>query len=59
MELSTLPDVDLLHVLGFLTAGELLQCRAVCRRWRQMALHASLWRSHTLSAKMLGDQDDE
>lgn len=60
MDMSTLPDADLLLVLDFLTASQLLQCREVCCRWRQMALHPSLWRSRNLSADpMLKEHDDK
>lgn len=35
-------------VLGHLTERELFRCRAVCRRWRDLALHADLWGRRTL-----------
>ncbi|XP_034231335.1 uncharacterized protein LOC117639608 isoform X2 [Thrips palmi] len=48
MEFSALPDEVLLHALTFLTPATLLRCRAVCRRWKQLALHPLVWRSQTL-----------
>lgn len=41
--LGALPDDELLHVLSMLTPRELLGCRRVCRRWRDLALHPVLW----------------
>ncbi|XP_034243098.1 uncharacterized protein LOC117646321 isoform X2 [Thrips palmi] len=46
-----LPDDVLLLILGFLSPGQLLQCRAVCRRWSHMALQPSLWRDKALPSK--------
>lgn len=45
-----LSDGELLEVLRHLSPRELLQCRAVCRRWRSLALHRSLWRNKSLSS---------
>ncbi|XP_034231764.1 uncharacterized protein LOC117639899 isoform X3 [Thrips palmi] len=50
LSLATLPEDELLRVLGFLGTKELLQCRAVCRRLRDLALHPSLWRSRSLGS---------
>ncbi|XP_034244634.1 uncharacterized protein LOC117647166 isoform X3 [Thrips palmi] len=50
MEMAALPEDELLQVLSHLSPGELLQCRQVCRRWRDLALHPDLWRSKSLRA---------
>ncbi|XP_034231765.1 uncharacterized protein LOC117639899 isoform X4 [Thrips palmi] len=50
LSLATLPEDELLRVLGFLGTKELLQSRAVCRRLRDLALHPSLWRSRSLGS---------
>ncbi|XP_034244631.1 uncharacterized protein LOC117647166 isoform X1 [Thrips palmi] len=50
MEMAALPEDELLQVLSYLSPGELLQCRQVCRRWRDLALHPDLWRSKSLDA---------
>lgn len=60
MELSALPEDDLLGVLGWLGVKELLLCRAVCRRWSVSALHPSLWQnkqvsSYTTNWRLLAD----
>ncbi|XP_034246910.1 uncharacterized protein LOC117648512 [Thrips palmi] len=47
-ELCSLPDDELLQVFGFLTREQLLQCRTVCRRFRQLTLHPALWRRISL-----------
>lgn len=44
-----LPDDELLKVLQYLRPSQLLQCRAVCRRWRLMTLHRDLWRQKTFT----------
>lgn len=49
LQLSSLSDDELLHVLGFLSRVELLRCRMVCRRFRQLALHPAVWRRKILS----------
>ncbi|XP_034237173.1 uncharacterized protein LOC117642760 [Thrips palmi] len=46
---SPLPDDALLAVLAFLSPAELLRCRLVCRRFRDLCLHPDLWRSVWLS----------
>lgn len=51
-ELLSLPEDDLLAVLSYLSAEELLHCRQVCRRLRDVCLHPSLWRSVRLLFKM-------
>ncbi|XP_034246459.1 uncharacterized protein LOC117648206 isoform X2 [Thrips palmi] len=47
-KLCTLPDDELLQVFGFLTREQLLKCRTVCRRFRQLTLHPALWRRMNL-----------
>ncbi|XP_034240749.1 uncharacterized protein LOC117644990 isoform X2 [Thrips palmi] len=48
--LDKLPDEGLLFVLSYLGPKELLECRRVCRRLRDMALHPDLWRYMWLKA---------
>lgn len=48
MTLATLPEDELLRVLRCLETRQLLLCRGVCRRLRDLALHPSLWRSRSL-----------
>ncbi|XP_034248186.1 uncharacterized protein LOC117649464 isoform X2 [Thrips palmi] len=50
MEIASLPQELLLHVLSFLPARDLLRCRATCRRWRDLAVHPALWRHKNLDA---------
>ncbi|XP_034246058.1 uncharacterized protein LOC117648026 isoform X2 [Thrips palmi] len=50
MELSNLGDDELLLILGYLSARELLKCRVVCRRWRDAALHPHLWRMKSVDS---------
>ncbi|XP_034254544.1 uncharacterized protein LOC117653184 isoform X2 [Thrips palmi] len=42
--LLSLPDDDLLSVLEYLSTPDLLSCRAVCHRLRDVALRPELWR---------------
>ncbi|XP_034231837.1 uncharacterized protein LOC117639910 [Thrips palmi] len=42
--LLALPDDALLAVLAFLPPRELFKCRVLCRRLRDLCLHADLWR---------------
>lgn len=44
MALLSLPDEDLLRVLHYLSTPDLLSCRAVCLRLRDLALRPELWR---------------
>ncbi|XP_034254580.1 uncharacterized protein LOC117653192 [Thrips palmi] len=46
--LLTLPDDDLLSVLEYLSTPDLLSCRAVCRRLRDVALRPELWRRRSI-----------
>ncbi|XP_034240677.1 uncharacterized protein LOC117644958 [Thrips palmi] len=48
MEISALPDSELLEVLKYLSTEQLLQCRSVCRRWSLLALHTTLWLNRRL-----------
>ncbi|XP_034256653.1 uncharacterized protein LOC117654276 [Thrips palmi] len=43
--LLALPDDALLAVLAFLQPRQLLKCRPVCRRLRDLCLHPQLWRT--------------
>ncbi|XP_034256617.1 uncharacterized protein LOC117654269 isoform X2 [Thrips palmi] len=43
--LLALPDDALLAVLAFLQPRQLLRCRPVCRRLRDLCLHPQLWRT--------------
>lgn len=43
-QMASLSDDALLRVLGYLSTEELLLVRRVCRQWRDVALHADLWR---------------
>ncbi|XP_034252189.1 uncharacterized protein LOC117651853 isoform X4 [Thrips palmi] len=47
--LGALPDDPLLEVLSYLSPRQLLQCRRVCRRWRDLALHPTIWREKCLT----------
>ncbi|XP_034233208.1 uncharacterized protein LOC117640623 [Thrips palmi] len=42
--LLALPDDALLAVLAFLPPRQLLSCRVLCRRLRDLCLHPDLWR---------------
>ncbi|XP_034256583.1 uncharacterized protein LOC117654264 isoform X3 [Thrips palmi] len=44
LTMDTLPDDELMQVFSYLPVVALLGCRAVCRRWRKLALHPHLWR---------------
>ena len=46
--MELLPDHVLLQVLNHLDTVALLSNRQVCRRWRELALHPSLWRHRRL-----------
>ncbi|XP_034246479.1 uncharacterized protein LOC117648213 [Thrips palmi] len=52
MELDSLPDDALLQVLRYLDVRELLECRGVCRRWRELALRPLLWRDKRIHSNM-------
>ncbi|XP_034244700.1 uncharacterized protein LOC117647185 [Thrips palmi] len=45
LSLLDLPDDALLAVLAYLSRAELLGCRVVCRRLRDLCLHRHLWKS--------------
>ncbi|XP_034233109.1 uncharacterized protein LOC117640611 isoform X3 [Thrips palmi] len=47
--LLALPDDALLAVLAFLPPRQLLDCRVLCRRLRDLCLHADLWRRVSLT----------
>lgn len=49
--MSSLPDDALLSVLRWLSMAELLAARAVCRRWRVLALHPDVWRHRRLNRR--------
>lgn len=52
--MESLPDDVLLAVLSLVPRQQLLlRCRAVCRRWRSLAVHPDLWRRH----RQQGDKD--
>ncbi|XP_034254584.1 uncharacterized protein LOC117653193 [Thrips palmi] len=46
--LLSLPDDDLLSVLEYLSTPDLLSCRAVCHRLRDVALRSELWRRRSM-----------
>ncbi|XP_034254579.1 uncharacterized protein LOC117653191 [Thrips palmi] len=46
--LLSLPDDDLLSVLEYLSTRDLLSCRAVCHRLRDVALRPELWRRRSI-----------
>ncbi|XP_034254553.1 uncharacterized protein LOC117653186 isoform X2 [Thrips palmi] len=47
--LLSLPDDDLLSVLEYLSTPDLLSCRAVCHRLRDVALRPELWRRRSFN----------
>ncbi|XP_034254560.1 uncharacterized protein LOC117653187 isoform X2 [Thrips palmi] len=47
--LLSLPDDDLLSVLEYLNTPDLLSCRAVCHRLRDVALRPELWRRRSFN----------
>ncbi|XP_034231883.1 uncharacterized protein LOC117639923 [Thrips palmi] len=49
--LLALPDDALLAVLAFLPPRQLFDCRVLCRRLRDLCLHADLWRRVRLSSR--------
>ncbi|XP_034240668.1 uncharacterized protein LOC117644952 [Thrips palmi] len=49
MDLLLLPDEVLLAVLAHLEPRQLLQCRALCRRLRDLCLHRRLWQTADVS----------
>ncbi|XP_034248173.1 uncharacterized protein LOC117649462 isoform X3 [Thrips palmi] len=57
MEIASLPQELLLHVLSFLPPGDLLRCRATCRRWRDLAVLPALWRHKNLDAYAKRDSE--
>lgn len=57
--MEVLGDDEMLLVLGYLPAEDLLVIRGVCRRWRDLALHADLWRRHSLDIWWAWDRTQE
>ncbi|XP_034244676.1 uncharacterized protein LOC117647176 [Thrips palmi] len=53
LSLLDLPDDALLAVLAYLPPAELLGCRVVCRRLRDLCLHRHLWKSAAIGCELL------
>ncbi|XP_034244668.1 uncharacterized protein LOC117647173 [Thrips palmi] len=53
LSLLDLPDDALLAVLAYLSPAELLGCRVVCRRLRDLCLHSDLWKSTAIDTMKL------
>ncbi|XP_034244675.1 uncharacterized protein LOC117647175 [Thrips palmi] len=51
--LLDLPDDALLAVLAYLSPAELLGCRVVCRRLRDLCVHRHLWKSAAVDCELL------
>ncbi|XP_034244578.1 uncharacterized protein LOC117647138 isoform X2 [Thrips palmi] len=58
MELDSLCDDALLQVLRYLSPAELLACRCVCTRWRDLALDPFVWQDKGLTAVFKGERDE-
>ncbi|XP_026274937.1 uncharacterized protein LOC113204127 isoform X1 [Frankliniella occidentalis] len=52
-KMECLPDDALVAVLQFVDNEDILQCRLVCRRWRDLASHPGVWRYRHITAEYL------
>ena len=53
-QINRMPDELLVMILRYLKPQDLVNCKAVCRRWDRVAGDNALWRQHFIFPKSLG-----
>ena len=52
-QINRMPDELLVMIFKYLKPQDLVNCRAVCRRWHRVAGDNTLWRQHFIFVKSL------